>query len=108
MKRVYTLNDFNVISYFRYKLLYFSLSSYKPLGDFELRKPFAKSFLKRTCKKTTYPDEFKGKYNIIYIRMFYAYSYRLEYSGRRERGKSGIQICLWHRSTTVHVVELNH
>ena len=32
--------------------------------------------------------------------MFHAYSYRLEYSGRRERGKFAIQIFLWHRSTT--------
>ena len=32
--------------------------------------------------------------------MFQAYRNRLEYSGRRERGKFAIQICLWHRSTT--------
>ena len=32
--------------------------------------------------------------------MFRAYRYMLEYSGRRQRGKSAIQICLWHRSTT--------
>ena len=32
--------------------------------------------------------------------MFQAYRYGLEYSGRRERGKFAIQICLWHRSTT--------
>ena len=32
--------------------------------------------------------------------MFHAYRYRLENSGRRERGKFAIQICLWHRSST--------
>ena len=72
-------------------------NQYITLGNF---KRTSETICETHCKKDNLSISLDVKYNIIYIRMFRAYRYRLEYSGRRQRGKSAIQICLWHRSTT--------